>query len=78
MSIYFYENDKDENKLYFHLERASMVQRAEPFVFDGPATDRHKKDYSEQLEQFLKSKEPAIKEEVEEKENGFFKRKHNK
>lgn len=40
--------------LCFHMERASMADvKAEPFIFDGPATDRHIQEYPVQYQDYL-------------------------
>lgn len=51
----FFEKD---GVVYFHLERASAAgSPAIPFVFEGPATDKHKSEYKAAWKAFTKEKE---------------------
>lgn len=57
MNIYFFEND---NNLMFHMDKPSGTDpKAEPFLFEGLATDRHIKEYSGQYERFLDARSEA-------------------
>jgi len=50
-TAYFYQNGKE---LWFYLEKPSIADvNAVPFVFAGPATEQHKKEYPAQLEKYL-------------------------
>lgn len=67
MEAHFYENEKGE--LFFFLKKASIADhKAEPFIFDGPATEQHKAHYSRQFAEFLAEKEALelAKKELEE------------
>jgi len=57
MEAKFYEK---EGKLFFRLEKPAITQPAEPYVFDGPATPRHLKDYARQFKEFEKSKASPV------------------
>ena len=49
---------------FFRLEKASTADRsdkAEPFLFEGPATAAHKKEYPDQYAAYLEKKLAAIK-----------------
>ena len=47
----FYEQ---EGELYFFLKKDSIADKiAAPFIFDGPATPRHIKEYAAQYKSFL-------------------------
>lgn len=39
--------------VFFNLKKAAITTPAIDFEFDGPATDRHKKDYSSQFQKYL-------------------------
>ncbi len=68
MSAEFYDREIEEpvfgggveKKIvtFFRLVKASMAdKKAEPFEFDGPATEAHKKGYAKEFSAFQKSKE---------------------
>lgn len=53
-TIFFYEQNGKE---FFHLTRTSIADiNAIPFVFDGPATERQKKEYAKEYAYFLERK----------------------
>lgn len=60
-------NPVGTRRVYFHMRKASSVERAEPFVFDGPATERHMRDYPSQWSAFQAKINPelAIKAELD-------------
>lgn len=46
----FFEKD---GVLFFKMRKEAITQPAIPFEFEGPASDRHKKDYPKELQTFL-------------------------
>ncbi|CAB4151375.1 hypothetical protein UFOVP591_14 [uncultured Caudovirales phage] len=52
--------------VFFRIEKASMNDtNAVPFIFEGPATDEHKKQFSSLWKAFVKSQEvqePTVEE----------------
>lgn len=54
----FYENADDGGRLYFYMRSPSIADiNAEPFIFDGPATEQHKAGYAVEHASYLQSKE---------------------
>lgn len=64
MEAWFFEKN---GSLMFHLERKAYGRddKALPFVFEGLATERHKKEYASKLEEFLNSKKTLLSVEAE-------------
>lgn len=70
-NVYFFDK---EGELWFHLDKPSTADTAaQPFVFEGPATERHKIEYEGALKAFLKASSEV--EELVEKSSGLFGRK---
>ena len=61
MTARFYDREVEGQEglvLFFHLVKPSTADvKAEPFEFDGPATEAHKKGYAREYSAHLKSKE---------------------
>lgn len=61
--IWFYER---QGCLWFHLHKPSCADVvAEPFTFDGPATNNHINAYPAQFEEYVKKKKEERDAEVE-------------
>ena len=45
--------------VFFHLRKPAITQPSNDFVFDGPATEGHMKDYSAAWKKFQKSLQPV-------------------
>lgn len=53
--------EKTESVLYFYLKKESIADhpsKAEPFIFEGPATERQIREYPKQYEEYIRLKNP--------------------